>query len=80
MDYATLLDKIDEELNLMKDVDTEELSNHFVMEDRDHLIRETIKMENHSEIYRGFIIDDDEFDEDGNLLKNLCKAGQESRW
>ena len=52
----------------MKDVDTEELSNHFVMEDRDQLL-ELLKMEEPFEIYRGFIIDDDEFDEDGNLLK-----------
>lgn len=68
MDYATLLDKIDEELNLMKDVDTEELSNHFVMEDRDQLLEKLLDGKPF-EIYRGFIIDDDEFDEDGNLLK-----------
>ena len=70
MDYATLLDKIDEELNLMKDVDTEELSNHFVMEDRDLLLEKLLDGKPF-EIYRGFIIDDDEFDEDGNLLKEL---------
>ena len=59
-EYATILDMLEDEIEDLKDETDPDIKSHFIREDAEK-IRELLKGDDLFYVYRGFLVDEDEY-------------------